>query len=98
MFGGGHVVLPLLRDALVPKGWMSDDAFLAGYGLAQAVPGPLFTVSAYLGAIVAPGGAALVWAATAVVGVFLPGLLLALASRCGSGLVAARRRVARWPV
>jgi chromate transporter len=79
VFGGGHVVLPLLRDALVPKGWMSDDAFLAGYGLAQAVPGPLFTVSADLGAIVAPGGAALVWAATAVVGVFLPGLLLALA-------------------
>ena len=52
VFGGGHVVLPLLRDAVVTPGWVSDDAFLAGYGAAQAVPGPLFTFAAYLGTIV----------------------------------------------
>lgn len=79
VFGGGHVVLPLLRNALVPNGWLSDDAFLAGYGMAQAVPGPLFTFSAYLGAVVAPPGAALLWSATALVFMFLPGLLVALA-------------------
>ena len=49
IFGGGHVVLPLLREAFVAPGWLSDDAFLAGYGAAQAVPGPLFTFAAYLG-------------------------------------------------
>ena len=58
VFGGGHVVLPLLRAALVPTGWLSDDAFLAGYGLAQAVPGPLFTVAAYLGPSALPGAPA----------------------------------------
>jgi chromate transporter len=79
VFGGGHVVLPLLRDALVPPGWMSDNTFLAGYGLAQAVPGPLFSVSSYFGAIVAPVGHAPVWAAVALVCMFLPGLLIALA-------------------
>jgi chromate transporter len=79
VFGGGHVVLPLLRDALVPSGWLSDDAFLAGYGMAQAVPGPLFTFSAYLGAVVAPPGMALLWSAAALVFMFLPGLLVALA-------------------
>jgi chromate transporter len=72
-------VLPLLRDALVPQGWLSDNAFLAGYGVAQAVPGPLFTFSAYLGAAVAPAGAALLWSAVALVFIFLPGLLIALA-------------------
>jgi chromate transporter len=84
VFGGGHVVLPLLRAPLVP-GWLSDDAFLSGYGLAQAVPGPLFTVAAYLGAIAsagAPGAGALI----ALVAIFLPGLLLAVA---GSSLWAA---------
>ncbi len=79
VFGGGHVVLPLLRDALVPRGWLSDNAFLAGYGVAQAIPGPLFTFSAYLGAIVAPAGAALLWSAVALIFMFLPGLLIALA-------------------
>jgi chromate transporter len=79
VFGGGHVVLPLLRDALVPQGWLSDDSFLAGYGLAQAIPGPLFTFSAYLGAVMAPAGAALPWAVAALVFMFLPGLLIALA-------------------
>jgi chromate transporter len=79
VFGGGHVVLPLLRASLVPAGWLSDSAFLAGYGVAQAVPGPLFTFSAYLGAVMAPAGSALVWSAVALVFMFLPGILVALA-------------------
>lgn len=75
VFGGGHVVLPLLRDAVVAPGWVSDGAFLAGYGAAQAVPGPLFTFAAYLGAVagVAPGG--VLGAVVALVGIFLPGML-----------------------
>jgi len=76
VFGGGHVVLPLLRAALVPPGWLSDAAFLNGYGLAQAVPGPLFTVAAYLGAAAAPAAHPVWGAAVALVGIFLPGLLL----------------------
>jgi chromate transporter len=79
VFGGGHVVLPLLRDALVPQGWLSDDSFLAGYGVAQVIPGPLFTFSAYLGAVVAPARGALLWSAVALVFMFLPGMLIALA-------------------
>jgi chromate transporter len=74
VFGGGHVVLPLLRDAFVTPGWVSDDAFLAGYGAAQAVPGPLFSFAAYLGAI-ANRTHPLVTAALALVGIFVPGLL-----------------------
>jgi len=76
VFGGGHVVLPLLRAAVVDHGWVSSDAFLAGYGLAQAVPGPLFTFAAYLGAAdhLAPGG--VLGAGIALVAIFLPGLLL----------------------
>ena len=72
VFGGGHVVLPLLHAAVVDPGWVSDDSFLAGYGAAQAVPGPLFTFAAYLGTDIAgvPG------AALALVGIFLPGFLL----------------------
>ena len=72
VFGGGHVVLPLLRDAVVAPGWVSDNAFLAGYGATQAVPGPVFTFAAYLGAIMrgVPG------AIVALVAIFLPGLLL----------------------
>jgi len=54
VFGGGHVVLPLLQRSVVPPGWISNDLFLAGYGVTQAVPGPLFTFSAYLGAAMAP--------------------------------------------
>lgn len=80
VFGGGHVVLPLLHGALVPPGWLSEDSFLAGYGLAQAVPGPLFTVAAYLGAANAFVGPP-IWAASiALMFIFLPGLLLALAA------------------
>jgi chromate transporter len=77
VFGGGHVVLPLLRDGFVGPGWVSDDAFLAGYGAAQAVPGPLFSFAAYLGAIAAPVRG-LVGAAIGLVGIFLPGFLILL--------------------
>ncbi|MBK1633852.1 chromate transporter [Thiohalocapsa halophila] len=76
VFGGGHVVLPLLETRLVEPGWVTPDAFLAGYGAAQAVPGPLFTVAAYLGAIVEPGPDGLSGAAIALLGIFLPGMLL----------------------
>ncbi|WP_454916074.1 chromate efflux transporter [Xanthobacter sediminis] len=76
VFGGGHVVLPLLQAAVVGPGWVSPDDFLAGYGLAQAVPGPLFTFAAYLGAIMGPAPHGLAGAALALVAVFLPGLLL----------------------
>ena len=76
VFGGGHVVLPLLREAFVTPGWVSDDAFLAGYGAAQAVPGPLFTFAAYLGAIASPGPHGLAGAALGLAGVFLPGALI----------------------
>jgi chromate transporter len=78
VFGGGHVVLPLLRDAFVKTGWVTDSAFLAGYGAAQAVPGPLFTFAAYLGALVAPAPQRLFGAALGLIGIFLPGMLLLL--------------------
>jgi chromate transporter len=78
VFGGGHVVLPLLREAFVTPGWVSDDAFLAGYGAAQAVPGPLFTFAAYLGTVVAPEPHGLAGAVFGLVGIFLPGLLILL--------------------
>jgi chromate transporter len=77
VFGGGHVVLPLLREAFVVPGWVSDEAFLAGYGAAQAVPGPLFTFAAYLGAIAEPSQR-LVGAVLGLLGIFLPGLLVLL--------------------
>ncbi len=76
VFGGGHVVLPLLREAFVAPGWISDDAFLAGYGAAQAVPGPLFTFSAYLGALVTPQPHGIAGAALGLFGIFLPGILI----------------------
>ena len=76
VFGGGHVVLPLLREALVAPGWVSEDAFLAGYGAAQAIPGPLFTFAAYLGAIVRVSPHGLAGAALGLIGIFLPGVLI----------------------
>ena len=77
VFGGGHVVLPLLRAAVVDPGFVSDSAFLAGYGAAQAMPGPLFTFAAYLGAAApAPGGGP--GAALALIAIFLPGILILL--------------------
>jgi chromate transporter len=78
VFGGGHVVLPLLREAFVTPGWLSDDAFLAGYGAAQAVPGPLFTFAAYLGTVVAPEPHGLMGAILGLAGIFLPGILVLL--------------------
>jgi chromate transporter len=75
VFGGGHVVLPLLRETFVRPGWIGDDAFLAGYGAAQAVPGPLFSFAAYLGAIAKNGPGGLAGAALGLVGLFLPGIL-----------------------
>lgn len=76
VFGGGHVVLPLLEAEVVRPGWTTADQFLAGYGAAQAVPGPLFTFSAYLGTILGPGSDSLLGAAIALVAIFLPGFLL----------------------
>jgi chromate transporter len=76
VFGGGHVVLPLLREAFVSPGWLSDDAFLAGYGAAQAVPGPLFTFAAYLGTVARPEPHGIAGAALGLVGIFLPGILI----------------------
>lgn len=80
VFGGGHVVLPLLEAGTVGQGWLSEDSFLAGYGAAQAVPGPLFTFAAYLGAagIEQPNGVP--GAAIALVAIFLPGFLILLAA------------------
>jgi chromate transporter len=76
VFGGGHVVLPLLQETVVQPGWVGRDDFLAGYGAAQALPGPLFTFSAFLGAksSVGPGGVA--GALIALIAIFLPGMLL----------------------
>ena len=76
VFGGGHVVLPLLRNAFVNPGWVSDDTFLAGYGAAQAVPGPLFSFAAYLGAAAGSGSNRIGDAALGLVAIFLPGILL----------------------
>ncbi|HEY0851881.1 MAG TPA: chromate efflux transporter [Bradyrhizobium sp.] len=80
VFGGGHVVLPLLREAVVAPGWVSDDVFLTGYGAAQAVPGPLFTFAAYLGAVVKGSPSGIAGAALALIGIFLPGILILLAA------------------
>jgi chromate transporter len=76
VFGGGHVVLPLLKAAVVAPGWVSDDSFLAGYGAAQAVPGPLFTFAAYLGAVRQPQPNGIVGALIALIGIFLPSFFL----------------------
>lgn len=76
VFGGGHVVLPLLRAEVVPPGWISDNAFLAGYGAAQAVPGPLFTFSAYLGAVIFAPTHSWLGGFLCLFGIFLPAWLL----------------------
>lgn len=72
VFGGGHVVLPLLEREVVPSGWVSQADFLAGYGATQAVPGPLFTFASYLGALT--GG--VTGAIVATSAIFLPAFLL----------------------
>ena len=76
VFGGGHVVLPLLQQEVVPPGWISNDAFLAGYGAAQAVPGPLFTFAAYLGTAMQPSPNGWLGALICLVAIFLPSFLL----------------------
>lgn len=78
VFGGGHVVLPVLQAEVVPRGWVSNDTFLAGYGAAQAVPGPLFTFAAYLGAVSSNVPNGWLGAAVALVAIFLPGFLLVI--------------------
>jgi chromate transporter len=76
VFGGGHVVLPLLKTSVVDTGWVSPETFLAGYGLAQAMPGPLFTFAAYLGAAAHAPAGGILGGMAALVMIFLPGLLL----------------------
>jgi chromate transporter len=76
VFGGGHVVLPLLQAEVVQPGWVETDEFLAGYGATQAVPGPIFAFAAYLGAVMGPPPSGLVGATICLVAIFLPGLLL----------------------
>ncbi|MDE1990251.1 MAG: chromate efflux transporter [Betaproteobacteria bacterium] len=78
VFGGGHVVLPLLRNGFVTPGWIHDSTFLAGYGAAQAVPGPLFTFAAYLGTVASPSPHGVAGAALGLIGIFLPGVLILL--------------------
>lgn len=75
VFGGGHVLLPLLQAHVVPPGWVDTDTFLAGYGAAQALPGPLFSISAYLGVVIRPGGGGAL-ALLCLLAIFLPSFLL----------------------
>jgi chromate transporter len=79
VFGGGHVVLPLLQAEVVPSGWMSNDTFMAGYGAVQAMPGPLFTFAAYLGAVSTQSPNGWTGAAIATIAIFLPAFLLIVA-------------------
>jgi len=97
VFGGGHVVLPLLEEAVVGPGWLTADEFLSGYGAAQAVPGPLFAIAAYLGALLPAeiGGGPLLGAAVALVAMFLPGYLLIAGVLPLWRQLAARRDAAR---
>jgi len=78
VFGGGHVVLPLLQAATVPPGWVDNDAFLAGYGAAQAVPGPLFTFAAFLGTVMGPQPNGWLGGLICLLGIFLPSFFLAI--------------------
>ena len=76
VFGGGHVVLPLLQKAVAPTGWIGNDAFLAGYGAAQAMPGPLFTFAAYLGTVMQPAPSGWVGGLLCLLAIYLPSFLL----------------------
>ena len=93
VFGGGHVVLPLLRDGLVPQ-WLDPSRFLAGYGAAQALPGPLFSIAGYLGAVASPGSMAF-GALAATAAIFLPGLLLVTGALAFRGPIMGNRRARR---
>jgi chromate transporter len=79
VFGGGHVVLPLLENAVVSPGWVDQQSFLSGYGAAQALPGPLFTFAAYLGAEIRPTTNPVAFSALSLAAIFLPGLLIIVA-------------------
>jgi chromate transporter len=92
VFGGGHVVLPLLEETVVKPGWISPDEFLAGYGAAQAVPGPMFTLAAYLGARLPGAEGGIVGASVALVAIFLPGFLLV------AGVLPLWRAIAGQPI
>ena len=78
VFGGGHVVLPLLQATVVPPGWVDNDTFLAGYGATQAVPGPLFTFSAYLGTVMVPAPNGWLGGLICLAAIFLPSFFLAI--------------------
>lgn len=80
VFGGGHVVLPLLEAGVVSPGWIAQDEFLAGYGAAQAVPGPLFTFASYLGMLLVPAPNGIAGAVVVLCALFLPGFLLLIAA------------------
>ncbi len=80
VFGGGHVVLPILHGSVVTTGWLDESRFVAGYGAAQTVPGPLFAFAGYLGAAVSVGPGSLAGGALALVAIFLPGMLLVWAA------------------
>lgn len=78
VFGGGHVVLPLLKNEVVTSGWVSNESFMAGYGAAQAIPGPLFSFSAYLGAVSSVQPSGIIGALICLIAAFLPSFLLVL--------------------
>jgi chromate transporter len=92
VFGGGHVVLPLLQAQVVPPGWVTNQQFLAGYGAAQAVPGPLFTFSAYLGAVMSGPVSGVPGAALTLVAIFLPSFLLVIGALPFWGVLRHRRQ------
>jgi chromate transporter len=94
VFGGGHVVLPLLDTGIVRPGWVTESQFLAGYGAAQALPGPLFSFAGYLGAVATVGPGGVPGAILALVAIFLPGALLVLAALPVIGWLRGRPRVA----
>ena len=100
VFGGGHVVLPLLQARVVPPGWIGQDAFIAGYGAAQAMPGPLFTFASYLGAAMHGPVTGISGAAIALFAIYLPSFLLIAAVLpywngiiCNTAIVAALQGV-----
>jgi chromate transporter len=80
VFGGGHVVLPLLKQTVVDPGWLDGNTFLAGYGAAQAVPGPMFSLAAFLGERIGIGHSGALGATVCLLAIFLPGLLLVSAA------------------
>jgi chromate transporter len=95
VFGGGHVVLPLLKQTLVDPGWLDNDTFLAGYGAAQAVPGPMFSVATFIGARVHGGQLGALGALVSLVAIFLPGLMLMSGVLPFWGALGARENAAR---